>query len=117
VARLPRLLSRRPPLVAPPELVAGGGLTFGLDVRSEPAGWTVTAYGADGRRLGRPVKGLSEPVQATLAACVERVADPGGRRRLAAAWVAACRGSVTNADLLTGFTDAAARIAGEPSTE
>jgi hypothetical protein len=113
VPRLPKLLSRRPPLVASPALAGQTDLAFGFDVRSELTGWTVTAYGADGRRLGRPLKGLSDPVQATLAATAERIEDPDDRRRLAAAWVAVCRESVTNADVLTGFTDAATRIAGE----
>ena len=103
---LPRFLSRRPPLVAPPELI---GQPFGIAVGSEPSGWTVTAYGADGRRLGRPLKGLSDPTVATLNATVEQVPDGAAREQLAQTWVRACRAGVTNADVLTTFTDAAQR--------
>jgi hypothetical protein len=117
VSPLPRFLSRRPPLVAPPELIDQPGLSFGLTVGSEPAGWTVTAYGADGRRLGRPLKGLSDPATTTLTATVERIQDSAARDRLAAAWVQVCRDSVTNADVLIGFSDAAAQIAGAPGPE
>lgn len=113
MARLRNPLSRRPPIIAPPELVASPDLQFGLDVRAERTGWTVAAYGPGGRRIGRPLKGLSEAVQETLTAAVDRIQDPSDRRRLAAAWVGACREAVTNAEVLIGFTDAAARIAGE----
>ncbi len=92
------------------------GLAFGIAVGSERAGWTVTAYGADGRRLGRPLKGLSDPAATTLTATVEAIADGADRSRLATAWVDACRTSVTNAEVLTGFTDAAARIAAGVAT-
>jgi hypothetical protein len=108
VSPLPRFLSRRPPLIAPPELI---GQPFGIAVGSEPAGWTVTAYGADGRRLGRSLKGLSDPAATTLSATVDKVPEGAARERLAAAWVDACRAGVTNADVLIEFTDAAARIA------
>ncbi len=108
-----RFLSRRPPLVAPPEVIGQPGHAFGVTVSSEPAGWTVTAYGSDGRRLGRPLKGLSEAAQARLAATVDEVSPGPGRERLAAAWVQACRGGVTNADVLLGFSDAATQIAGD----
>jgi hypothetical protein len=111
MARLRNPLSRRPPIIAPPELVTSPDLQFGLDVRAERAGWTVAAYGPDGRRIGRPLKGLSQGVQETLTAAVDRIQDPADRRRLAAAWVGACREAVTNAEVLTGFTDAAARLA------
>ena len=112
---LPRFLSRRPPLVAPPELIDQPGLTFGISVGSEPAGWTVTAFGADGRRLGRPLKGLSDPATTTLTATVDRIRDGADRERLAAAWVQACRAGVTNADVLIGFSDSAAQIAAATS--
>jgi hypothetical protein len=111
---MPRFLSRRPPIVAPPELIDQPGLAFGITVGSEPAGWTVTAFGADGRRLGRPLKSLSDSAANTLTAAVDGIEDAGGRIRLADAWVQACRTGVTNADVLTGFADAAARIAAGP---
>ena len=112
VSPLPRFLSRRPPIVAPPELIDQPGLAFGIRVGSEPAGWTVTAYGSDGRRLGRPLKGMSDSATTALTATVERIEDTTGRERLATAWVQACRAGVTNADVLIGFSDAAAEIAG-----
>jgi hypothetical protein len=108
-----RFLSRRPPLVAPPEVIGQPGHAFGVTVSSEPAGWTLTAYGSDGRRLGRPLKGLSEPVLARLTATVDEVSPGPGRERLATAWMQACRGGVTNADVLLGFSDAATQIAGD----
>jgi hypothetical protein len=111
VSPLPRFLSRRPPIVAPAELIDQPGLAFGISVGSEPAGWTVTAYGSDGRRLGRPLKGLSDSATTTLTATVERIRDRAGRERLATAWVHACRTGVTNADVLLGFSDSAAQIA------
>jgi hypothetical protein len=117
VSPLPRFLSRRPPLVAPPELLNQPGLAFGIRVGSEPAGWTVTAYGTDGRRLGRPLKGLSDPATTTLSATVDRIRDSADRQRLAAAWVQACRAGVTNADVLIGFSDAAAEIAAAAGAE
>jgi hypothetical protein len=107
------MLLRRPPLVAPRELIGQPGLTFGVTMESEPAGWTVTAYGPDGRRLGRPLKSLSDSVQATLTATVDQLQDSAERERLAAAWVEACRTSVTNAEVLTEFSDAATRIAAD----
>ena len=114
VSPLPRFLSRRPPLVAPPELI---GQPFGIAVGSEPAGWTVTAYGTDGRRLGRPLKGLSDPAVATLNATVDQIHDRPAREQLAKSWVQACRASVTNADVLIEFSDAAAEIAAATSAE
>jgi hypothetical protein len=111
VSPLPRFLFRRPPIVAPPELIDQPGLAFGIRVGSEAAGWTVTAYGSDGRRLGRPLKGLSDPATTTLTATVDRIRDSADRTRLATAWVDACRAGVTNADVLIGFSDAAAEIA------
>jgi hypothetical protein len=108
---MPRFLSRRPPIVAPPELIDQPGLAFGITVGSEPAGWTVTAFGADGRRLGRPLKSLSDSAASTLTTSVDAVSDTSARVRLADAWVQACRTGVTNADVLTDFADAAARIA------
>jgi hypothetical protein len=113
VSRLSQILFRRPPLVAPRELIGQPGLTFGVTMQSEPAGWTVTAYGPDGRRLGRPLKSLSDSVQTTLAATIDRVQGSAERERLAAAWVEACRSSVTNAEVLTGFSDAATEIASD----
>ena len=117
MGRLPKLLFRRPPLVAAPELIDQPGLAFGIAVGSEPAGWTVTAYGSDGRRLGRPLKGMSDPATTTLTATVDRIRDSADRERLATAWVQACRAGVTNADVLIGFSDAAAQIAAAAPAE
>jgi hypothetical protein len=117
VRRPSRLLFRRPPVIAPPELIDQPGLAFGIAVGSEPAGWTVTAYGSDGRRLGRPLKGLSDPATTTLTASVERIRERAGRERLATAWVQACRAGATNADVLIGFSDAAAEIAAAAPAE
>jgi hypothetical protein len=108
VSPLPSFLSRRPPVVAPPELI---GQPFGIVVGSEPAGWTVTAFGSDGRRLGRPLKGLSDGAVATLNATVDQVHDGAAREQLAGSWVQACRAGVTNADVLIDFTDAATGFA------
>ncbi len=110
VSPLPRFLSRRPPLIAPPELV---GQPFGIAVGSEPAGWTVTAYGSDGRRIGRPLKGLSDPAVTTLNATVDQVQAGPARQQLAESWVQACRAGVTNADVLIDFTDAATQLAAD----
>jgi hypothetical protein len=98
---------RRRPLVASAELVSRGDLTFGFTAESELHGWTVTAYGADGRQLGRPLKGLSESAQVTLTRPPSEAADAADLQRLADAWTLACKRSSTNADVLTAFADAA----------
>jgi hypothetical protein len=108
LSRLWEIVRRRPPLVAPPELIGRAGLTFGFAAEPEPEGWTVSAYGADGRRLGRPLKGLSESAQATLTRPAAEAADASDLQQLADAWTNACRHSTTNADVLTAFADAAA---------
>jgi hypothetical protein len=104
LSRLWEILTRRPPRVAPEDLT---GPAFGFVVRSDQAGWTVMAHGADGRRLGRDIKGLSDPVQATLTRLAAQAEDPSDHERLAHAWTDACRHSATNADVLTAFADAA----------
>jgi hypothetical protein len=108
LSRLPKILSRRAPLVAPAGLIGQPGLTFGFTTESERQGWTVTAYGADGRRLGRPLKGLSESAKTTLTDPPARSADASDLQRLADAWSDACKHGLTNADVLTAFADAAA---------
>ena len=91
-----------------PQQVAGPGAAFGFAVRSEPEGWTVIGHGEDGRRLGRELKGLSDPAQATLITLPDRATNSQQLRRLASAWVAACHDGVTNADVLISFADASA---------
>ncbi len=86
--------------------MGGPGLTFGFATQSEPEGWTVTAYGADGRRLGRSLKGLSDGAQATLTRPPAQAQSTSELRRLADAWREACRHGTTNADVLTAFADA-----------
>jgi hypothetical protein len=100
-------MTRRPPLVASPDLVTRGDLTFGFATQSEVEGWTVTAYGADGRQLGRPLKGLSQSAQLTLTRPPTEAANASELQRLADAWTHACKHSSTNADVLTAFADAA----------
>lgn len=104
MSRLVEILLRRPPLVAPPELI---GRPFGFVAESDAEGWTVMAHGADGRRLGRPLKGLSDPALTSLQARSERASTDAHLRALANAWVRSCRASVTNAQVLTAFGDAA----------
>jgi hypothetical protein len=109
-------MTRRPPLVASPELVTRGDLTFGFTTEAELQGWTVTAYGSDGRRLGRPLKGLSQSAQATLTRPTTEAANASDLQQLADAWTFACKHSSTNADVLTAFADAAGlmRAGGTP---
>jgi hypothetical protein len=104
VSRLWEILTRQPPRVAPAD---SHGAAFGFVVRSDQAGWTVMAHGADGRRLGRDIKGLSDPVQATLTRLAAQAESAADSERLARAWTEACRHSTTNADVLTAFADAA----------
>ena len=107
MSRLWDTLTRKPPRAAPED---PNGAAFGFVVRSDQAGWTVTAHGADGRRLGRDLKGLSDPTQATLIRLAAE-AEPAEQERLARAWTQACRRSTTNADVLTAFADAATGVA------
>jgi len=109
---LPKLLTRRPPRIVAIPAGDEPGPAFGVTALAEPIGWTVTAYGPDGRRLGRPLKGLSDPVYSTLVKTIDGVSGPAERERLADAWVEACRVGVTNAEVLTGFSDAALALAG-----
>ena len=109
MSRLFEILLRRPPVVAPPELV---GRPFGFAAESDPEGWTVVGYGVDGRRLGRPLKGLSDPALTSLSGFPDRTTDDEQLRALAAAWVRACRSSVTNGQALTAFGDAAEQVLG-----
>ena len=102
------MLSRTPPVVAPADVRGRPGLTFGFATQSEPEGWTVMAYGSDGRRLGRPLKGLSESAQATLTLPPTEARNASDLQRLADAWADACKHGSTNADVLTAFADAAA---------
>jgi hypothetical protein len=104
VSRFVEILLRRPPLVAPPELI---GRTFGFVAQSDAEGWTVMAHGADGRRLGRPLKGLSDPAVTSLQARCDRASSDAHLQALADAWVRSCRASVTNAQVLMAFGDAA----------
>ena len=101
LSRLWEILTRKPPRVAPED---PSGAAFGLVVRSDQAGWTVMAHGADGRRLGRDIKGLSDPAQATLTRLAAQADDAADQERLAHAWT---RHSATNSDVLTAFADAA----------
>jgi hypothetical protein len=110
LSRLWEIMIRRPPLVASPDLVTRGDLTFGFTTESELEGWTVTAYGADGRRLGRPLKGLSQSAQVTLTRPPTEAANASDLQQLADAWTHACKHSSTNADVLTAFADAAGRM-------
>jgi hypothetical protein len=110
LSRLLEILSRRPPFVAPADLIGQPGHTFGFTTQPEFQGWTVTAFGADGRRLGRPLKGLSESAAATLTRPPDQTANASDLQRLADAWSYACKHGVTNADVLTAFADAAARM-------
>ena len=109
MSRLSEILLRRPPVVAPPELL---GRPFGFAAESDPEGWTVVGYGPDGRRLGRPLKGVSDPALTSLSTYPERTTDDAQLRALAAAWVTACRSSVTNGQALTALGDAAERVLG-----
>jgi hypothetical protein len=111
LSRLWEILTRKPPRVAPEDL---SGAAFGFVVRSDQAGWTVMAHGADGRRLGRDIKGLSDPVQATLVRLAAQADSASDRERLAHAWTEACRHSSTTADVLTAFADAAAPMHEDP---
>ena len=104
MSRLWEILTRTPPRVAPADL---SGPAFGFVVRSDQAGWTVMAHGADGRRLGRDLKGLSDPAQATLTRLTAQADNASDQERLARAWTEACRHSATNADVLTAFAAAA----------
>jgi hypothetical protein len=106
------MLLRRPPIVAPAELVGQAELTFGFATVSEPEGWMVSAYGPDGRRLGRPLKGLSESAQVTLIRMLSLASSPSDLQRLSDAWTTACREGHTNADVLTAFSDAAIPMGG-----
>jgi hypothetical protein len=101
---------RQPPLVAPAGLREQPGLTFGFTTESEPGCWTVTAYGSDGRQLGRPLKALSDAAQTTLRHPASQTTDASELQRLADAWTDACKHGSTNADVLTDFADAAALI-------
>ncbi len=107
MGRFREIVLRQPPLVAPAELMAEGGLTFGFVAAPELMGWTVTAYGPDGRRLGRPLKGLSDAARLTLTGAVAPTASRPELERLAGVWTRACAESHTNAEVLTGFADAA----------
>ncbi len=110
LSRLWEILTRTPPLVAPAALRGQPGITFGFTAESGPEGWTVMAYGSDGRRLGRPLKGLSDSAQATLTLPATRATAAPDLQRLADAWSEACRHGSTNADVLTAFADAAAFV-------
>ena len=88
-------------------MVGQPGLTFGFTAQPEAAGWTVTAYGSDGRRLGRSLKGLSESAKATLTRSPDRAVSTSDLQRLADAWADACKRGLTNADVLMAFADAA----------
>ena len=107
MSRLREIVLRRPPVVAPPESL---GLAFGFATQQEIEGWTVNAHGADGRRLGRPLKGLSSSALATLTRPATAAGSASELGRLGNAWTQACRQSATNAEVLTAFADAAALI-------
>jgi hypothetical protein len=63
---------RRPPRLAG---LDPDGRAFGFIAWEEPRGWTVSAYGADGRRLGRLLKGMSGAGQATLLRSLDGATD------------------------------------------
>lgn len=101
---------RRAPRMAEPT-----GRALGFLVEDEPRGWTLTACGADGRRLGRPLKGMSSAGGGTLLRSLHGATD-AELERLAVAWVQACRQGVTNQAVLTSFLDAVTAIRGEFGT-
>lgn len=97
---------RRAPRVAEPE---PDGRPFAFAVHDEPRGWMVTAYGADGRRLGRPLKAMSSAGRETLLRSLDGATE-AELELMAAAWVRACRHAMTNAAVLTSFLDTASAI-------
>lgn len=100
---------RRSPRGAEVEL---DGRAFAFVAHDEPRGWTVTAYDGEGRRLGRPLKGMSSAGRATLVRSLDGATD-AQLEQLADVWVQTCRQSMTNAAVLTSFADAAGAIRGD----
>jgi hypothetical protein len=90
------------------------GRPFGLDMRDEPRGWMVTAYDADGRRLGRSLRGMSSAGCDTLRRVLDS-ADDADLARLADVWVQACRHQMTNAQVLARLCDAADELRARPA--
>jgi hypothetical protein len=115
VGRLWETLTRTPPVVAPEELRGRTDLVFGFATRQDPEGWLVQAYGADGRRIGRPIMGVSSGALATMTAPVEQTTDPAELRRLADAWATACKRSSHNAELMRLFSASASADADRQS--
>lgn len=110
---LKKLIAREPPVVAPPEVLAQRGITFGFSTRPDDEGWTVEAYGPDGRRRGRILKGLTHAQQAILTLAGAQATALDQSLALAGAWEEACRLHKDNAAVIDHFADEMTRINGQ----
>ncbi len=109
---LKKLLRRKPPVVAPPEVLAQGGLTFGFSTWPQGGGWTVEAYGPDGRRRGRVLRGVTHEQQATLTLAGAQAAELDQSLALSGVWEEACRLHRDNAAVIDHMAEEMTRING-----